>query len=1031
MAGVGPAAWGVPQAAASQTAQTPEADKVVSYRVVREDGSVLLENPANLPIQIGKSLDADEVAQSIRYLYRQGNYADIRAEAKFVPGGAQIDFVVKENLFFNQVIIEGLKAPPSDATAAASMQLSLGQTFYEADLKDGIARLEDLLRDEGLYQAKVTTKKEGNEENHELNVIVTVEPGERVRVGEITLVNNSQFTRNELLSRLKLNSGSQLTMARLQQATDRIRKFLEKKGFLSARVSVRRGEYDSTANTVPLTLDVNQGPMVKVVVTGVKFSHSDVRKLVPVYQEGSVDADLLEEGKRNIMERLQREGYFDATVDYAVARDQLPDGGAAKKEYEETITYAVNRGAKHKILRVEIVGNRYFSAELLRSRLALLPNGTCVKTRFSKRVLEADVASMRNLYLSNGFQSARVEGQVFDDFAGKTGDIVIRFDVQEGKQTLVSSVEIQGAAAISKEVLESVMGSLPGQPYSDINVSTDRDNILALYYNDGFPTATFSWRAVPDESADAEARAERALNAEADKETAEHHTKRAERSLPMKLFITIHEGSQVTVGRIFLTGYVHTREGVVRRDVLMKPEQPLREGQIIETQQKLYNLGIFNRVSIAPQNANGANPVKDVVVEVEEAKRYTIAYGGGFEVQRLASTTSPTGGEVSASPRGIFEVSKLNLTGRADSLTFKARGSTIQWRTLLAYNLPNTFANQKLSLQATAYAEQTQDINTFSQQRYEANLQFTQELTTRSNFLYRYAFRKVTVSNLNIPSEEVPLFNQPTLISQFSTTWFRDTRNNPADATKGTFNSVDVGVASTAIGSSASFARLFIQSTRYTPISRSWGLANSIRVGILEPFGDTQTLTFPAQTGPEVPVLIPLPERLYAGGGASLRGFALNQAGPRDSITGFPVGGQALIIFNQELRFPLHIPFICTKLGGAFFYDGGNTYSQLSHVSLRWKTAEPVFKLAYPDKAFSRFNPMQCVQNCTNELNYFSHTVGFGLRYPTPIGPIRVDFGYLLNRPLFVIPCKNNAPLCQQGTRLPGFQFFINLGSSF
>ena len=80
-----------------------------------------------------------------------------------------------------------------------------------------------------------------------------------------------------------------------------------------------------------------------------------------------------------------------------------------------------------------------------------------------------------------------------------------------------------------------------------------------------------------------------------------------------------------------------------------------------------------------------------------------------------------------------------------------------------------------------------------------------------------------------------------------------------------------------------------------------------------------------------------------------------------------------------------------------------------------------------------------CATNCTNELNYFAHTIGLGVRYKTPVGPIRVDFGYQLNRPSFVIPipCPSNDKNCQvgslgqQGTRLPGLQIFFNLGASF
>src|SRR6202007_3046046 len=133
----------------------------------------------------------------------------------------------------------------------------------------------------------------------------------------------------------------------------------------------------------------------------------------------------------------------------------------------------------------------------------------------------------------------------------------------------------------------------------------------------------------------------------------------------------------------------------------VKPKEPLREGDVVESQRRLYNLGIFNRVTIEPQNLAGSDPDTATAVLVEEAKRYTVAYGGGFEVQRLASTTNPTGGEVRAAPRGILELTKNNLTGRADSLSLKLRGSTIEDRALLGYSIPNTFGNSHYSTQGT------------------------------------------------------------------------------------------------------------------------------------------------------------------------------------------------------------------------------------------------------------------------------------------------------------------------------------------
>jgi outer membrane protein assembly factor BamA len=1005
--------------------------KLVAVRVVTEDGKVLLNEPTGLAVHASEPLDPSQVATSIRTLYQTGDYADIRAVTRPDGDGVRLDFVARENLYFSQVLINGLKPPPTEASAVASMQLSLGQTYREQDVKDGMDRLRETLKEEGLYLAKMKVEERPHPETHQLDVIVTLEPGPRVRAKKINLTNNTEYRDADLLARFKLRPGSELTIGKLQSGLQRIRKFLEKKGHLSASVSARRGDYDPSDNTIPLNLDVSEGPRVQIAVTGAKLSQRDLKKIIPIYQEGSVDTDLLEEGKRNIRERMEREGYFEAKVDYAVASRELEGSKSGWKGTEEVITYTVERGERHQLSQIIFLGNRYFSTELLKSRLSISTSSLFTRPRFSRRLMDADALSIKNLYVSNGFLSARVEATAEEKNTGKRADLLVQFKIEEGKQTLVSDLKLEGVRAVPEDEIRGAIGSFPGQPFSDINVASDRDNVLAIYYNQGFPNATFTYTATLDDSPETKAETARE-NAAMEKLTGEKRKYAIERAQPVKLVYRVDEGPRILVKNVFYTGYNHTRQRVIRREVKVKPGQPLREGDVVESQQKLYNLGIFNRVTIEPQNANGTDPEKDVVVLVEEAKRYTIAYGGGFEVQRLASTTDPTGGEIKGSPRGIIEVSKQNVTGRADTLALKLRGSTIQGRALLAYTAPNTFNISKLSLQATAYVEKTQDINTFGQTRYEGNLQLTDQVTSRSSFLFRYAFRKVTVSNLNIPAEEVPLFNQPTLVSQFGVTYFRDTRDNPADANKGSFTTADISVASTEIGSSASFLRYFVQNSTYTPITRNWNFARSIRIGILQPFADTVSLTFPAPTQPPLPQLIPLPERMFAGGGTSLRGFALNQAGPRDSLTGFPVGGQALLILNQEIRFPLKLPIVGTRLGGALFYDGGNVYSRTSRITLRWSPPRPVFVPAYPGQPPGPFNPTHCVANCSNELNYFSNTVGFGLRYATPIGPIRVDMGYQLNPAQFVIPCQhNNRPFCQEGAHLQKFQIFFNLGSSF
>ncbi|HEX4546041.1 MAG TPA: POTRA domain-containing protein [Candidatus Acidoferrum sp.] len=1042
-----------PEAPAVNGAALPPT--IVAVRIAREDGQVLVGAPSGVAVEAGQPLDRKKVAESLRALYRTGDYADLKAVVTPELGGVRVEFVARENLFFNEVRIEGLVAPPTDPSAAAAMQLGLGQTYREATVSEAVERLKETLREEGLYLAEVWAEKVPHPERHQMDIVAHVKPGPRARVGVIRMKNDTEYRDSEILSRSKISVGRQVTSARLQRGIERIRKYLVKKGHLSARAAVRRGAYDAAKNTIPLDLDVTEGPKVQVTVAGAKFSKGELKKLIPIYQEGAVDADLLEEGKRNLRERLEREGHFDAEVNYATGTHDVKPNGSGWKGTEEVITYTVERGARHKLIGIEITGNRYFDTELLRSRLQIFGGAFASRGRFSRRLVESDTQSMRNLYQANGFLDARVDSQIEDNYKGKEGALFIHFRIQEGKQTLVASLSIEGNHAFKEEDLLSVIGSTPGQPYSDFGVTTDRDNILALYFNEGFPEARFTatGERVSADPAAAKAGAGKSgrtvqepdRKVESDKEL----KPAIEQAEAVRLVYRIQEGPQTHVRQIFTGGYKHTRLGVINREVRIKMREPLREGEVVESQRQLYNLGVFNRVTIEPQNPNGTDPQKDIALLVEEAKRYTVAYGGGFEVQRLASTTSPTGGQIQAAPRGIIELSKLNLTGRADSLSFKLRGSTLQGRALLGYSVPNTFGNPHFSFQATAFAEKTRDINTFTQERYEGSVQLTDQVTPLTTVLYRYAFRQVRVSNLQILSQEIPLFNQPTLVSQFGVTWFRDSRDNPADAARGSFNSADFSDADTTFGSSASFLRFFLQNSTYYPIKRRFSFARSSRFGLLLPYRDTISLSFPdpkpgqcttstPAVGPS-PTLIPLPERFFAGGGTSLRGFALNQAGPRDACTGFPVGGQAMLVLNQEFRFPMRLPYVGTSLGGAIFYDGGNVYSRLTRISFRATLPTPVMALGNPALPPGPTNLPECIANCTNELNYFAHTIGFGVRYKTPVGPIRVDLGYQINRPSLVIPipCPSNAPSCQlgslgqQSTRLPGFQIFFNLGSTF
>ena len=934
-----------------------EGRRVAEIRILDEAGKPVEGKLPILQLKPGDSFDFAAERDSLRQLYLTGDYSDIHVTAEPEVDGLHVDFIVRRNYYNNVVRIEGLKEPPTEPAALAALRLNLGEPFRESSLRDAVARLQDALRAEGFYVAKVKWDLLPHGDTRQMDITFHIDTGPRARVGSFTFQNQTPYPESELLRRSGLKVKVELTSSRISHASQRLKKHLVNQGYLGAGVLITTGTYDAASNLVPLHYEVTAGPRVRIEVTGARIRKGRLRKLLPIYAEGAVDEDLLQEGRRNIRDYLQRQGYFN--VDVQVNSTEAPQNG------ERVISYEITRGDRFRLAGVAFHGNKYFRSDLLLGRQLLQPASFASSGRFSQKMVRDDTESIRALYFSNGFRDVQVTPTVDDNYRGKKGNLFVSFHIVEGEQTRVASLELEGNHLLSSDMLLGVIGSTPGQPYSEADVASDRNNILAMYYNDGFPEAHFQESVSP-----------------------------ADTPYRVRLNYRITEGKQIEVSKVLLTGYQFTRPGIISRQVRIEPGGPLREGEVVDTQRRLYNLGIFNRVTIAPQNPNGTDTQKTMVVDTEEGKRYTIGYGGGFEVQRLAGGSSnPNGTTIGASPRGIFEIARSNMFGRAQTLSFKVRASTLQYRSVLSYIADSYLGNKNLSLQLTGFADKTQDVNTFTSTRYEGAVQLVQNLSPGTSLLYRYFYRRVEASQLRISPDEIPLFNQPTLVSGFGVTYARDRRDNPGDPKRGDFNTADASVALRSLGSSASFYRLFVQNSTYHTIGRAFVFARSTRFGVEETLDGTHEMD------------VPLPERFFAGGGTSIRGFGLNQAGPRDPITGFPIGGLALLAFNQELRFPMRLPIVGNRLGGTIFYDAGNVYTDIRHISFAWKPP------------------------ANNNLAYFSHTVGFGVRYPTPVGPVRVDFGYQIN------PAQYQATIPPSTTpqtfRLPHFQFFFNIGPIF
>src|SRR5580700_3213253 len=309
-----------------------EGQTVAEIHIVDDTGNPLPGSSPTLPLEVGKPFDFGAERESLRVLYRTGDFADIRVTAAPLAQGVRVEFIVQRNFYNNVVRVEGLKEPPTEAAALASMRLGLGEPFRESALREAVDRLKDTLRNEGLYQADVRWTLTPHEDTRQMDVLVTVVPGPRAVIGKFDLKNQTPYKDAELIARSKIKPKKTLTSGRLTRASQRLKKYLVNQGYLGAGILITAGSYDSKTNIVTLNYQVTTGPRVSVNLSGARLSKGKLRQLLPIYAEGAVDEDLLQEGRRNIRDYFQRQGYFDADVQ-VTSRDD-PKAGLRVISYE-------------------------------------------------------------------------------------------------------------------------------------------------------------------------------------------------------------------------------------------------------------------------------------------------------------------------------------------------------------------------------------------------------------------------------------------------------------------------------------------------------------------------------------------------------------------------------------------------------------------------------------------------------------------------------------------------------------------------
>jgi outer membrane protein assembly complex protein YaeT len=977
-----------------------------------------------LPLHEGDILDRGQLQNSLRILFGTGRFADLQVECEpSADGKAVISFGTSPNFFVGRVSVEGGPGKPTDSQIVNASKLQLGEVYSSDKLQRALTNIRRLLEENGFYRSTITHSEQQDPAIQQVEVTFHVHSGDPARVGNITLLGSSLFSRGQVEDIAHVHPTDIVSGQKASNAIERIRKKYQKLNRWLAQVSIAEKKYVPQTNTVDYTFEIEPGPLVQIEVEGFRLSKGTMKRSVPVYEEGALDDDLLNEGQRNLLNHMQSRGYFDATVDLRQESDP--------QQKQLRVVYHIVPGAKHKVARVEITGNTTFSrVEDLRAGMQVQQASVLLlHGRYSQALLRADIREMENRYHANGYSQVKIETDVEDSYQGKKNAIAVHVHIHEGPQTRVGSFRIIGNDTSIPEAQFPDLYTSSGQAFSDSQIAEDRDQILNYYFNNGFPNATFEAAAKPD---------------------GENR---------MDVTFTIHEGERFYVDRVLVSGREFTKPYVVDHELQVVADDDLSQIDLLDTQKKLYDLGIFSQVDTAVQNPEGTETRKNVLVQVQEAKRYTFNYGLGFEFQTgqpgtSSSQSSTTGsgsknqnplGSSGVSPLASLDVSRLNFLGRAHTVTFGSRVGRLQQRGLISYEAPRWFNNPNLKLTFTGFFDHTLDVTTFTSQRLEGAVQVGQLLSKRgdgtpiSTIAYRFNYRLVKATNVLIDPNLVPLLSLPVRIGEPGFGYIRNRRDNDLETTRGSYITVDAGVAAHYFGSEADFSRVLIQNSTYHPFGKQQRhqlvFARSTRVGVENPFGDT-IITQPGEVTSGTPTLIPLPERFLMGGGNSHRGFGLNQAGPRDPLTGFPLGGSALFLNNFEVRFPPPtLPWVQDNLSFAVFHDMGNVFTNGNHMVdslLHWHQNTRFCSQTVGTLLVTGSGATLC------RYDYISHAIGLGIRYKTPVGPVRFDLGYNLNPTVYpgsqFIPATSTTPAMYNftGTKQASpFNVYFSIGQTF
>jgi outer membrane protein assembly complex protein YaeT len=931
--------------------------------------------------------------------------AAILASSQEVTGNATESY---RGRLIREVRLEHPAGPAPEASREL-VELLPGERYHPEAVRRSIQQLFSL----GLFSDIKVEAFPAGEAADEVAVVFRLFPRLEVANVEVVGIENAaelSNLRSRLLEVSRIRAGDPLEVEDLGPAAGRLAALLRTEGYLWAQVEP---EAEFQSPQARILFHVNAGARARVstvVVEGVApHIEAHVRREVALDEGSLYSRSELDRKLASLTAEWKELGYYGAQV--SVTETPLENRGVE-------VRIAASLGPR---VNIEVSGWDFGEKELRK----LVPLFS--ESRFTEDLVEESRVSLEQWLEERGHRDAvvSVERTALPDGS----HLLLRFHVEAGPRYEVAAIEIQGLKTIPEADLRALFVTrsrrvVRSAPFRQSVWDADRKEVATYLESRGFHRARIDSeerlerddsgteglltlilrveegpRAMVDriemegvEALDPGRVLESARLEPADPFAASSIVAARERILTLyrnegfrgaevesksvldesgeSAFVSfvVREGERTRVDRVIFAGLRVTKESAVRRLVTLSPDAPLSPAAIAETRQNLVGSGLFRSVDIDPLPPDPETQKSDVLITLSEGPRTTFAYGFGYEERQLF--------------RAEIEVTRRNLFGQNRSASIFARGSFRGGRFITTYRQPEVFGFQ-LPAFVSVYAEE-EDRSSFDYNRVGVGLQLLKRLSPRQNLFFRYRFDQTKVFQLEVDIEEIDRRFRNTRVSAFSVASVTDDRDDPLNPGRGQFRILDLEWSARALGTEVPYLKGLAQQFFYLRLPRSMVAALGMRLGVGQSYGI------------ELNPFLPITERFFAGGATTLRGFALDEASPKrqiplpsgELVEGEPVGGNFLALLNLELRFP-----ILGNLRGVIFSDNGNVYRRLEDVKLDWR-----------------------------------HNMGFGFRYDTPLGPLRVDYGLKLDRrTVRSIDCPDLATPCRESLG----RLHVSLGHAF